>query len=158
MSWRNTTEVKDKIFGALVYLFPLYSALQFGAYLFAQFPILKLLTIPLTPLIIINQIRFGDFILFIILYSAVVRNSRISHFIRFNTMQSILMKILLILISLVINVLAGGLGGGLLIKTIFNTIFLATLIACIYGIFQSVSGKYPDIPVISEAASGQVPW
>jgi uncharacterized membrane protein len=158
MSWRNTTDGKDKIFGALVYLFPLYSALQFGVYLFAQFPFLKLLTIPLTPLIIINQIPFGGFILFIILYSAVVRNSRISHFIRFNTMQSILMEILLILISLVVNVLAGGLGGGLLIETIFNTIFLGTLIGCLYGMFQSVSGKYPDIPLISEAASGQVPW
>ncbi|WP_017295860.1 Tic20 family protein [Geminocystis herdmanii] len=158
MSWRNTTDGKDKIFGALVYLFPLYSALQFGAYLFAQIPFLKLLAIPLTPLIIINQIPFGGFILFIILYSAVVRNSRISHFIRFNTMQSILMEILLILISLVVNVFAGGLGGGLLIETIFNTIFLGTLIGCIYGMVQSVSGKYPDIPLISEAASGQVPW
>lgn len=158
MSWRNTTDVKDKIFGALVYLFPLYSALQFGLYLFAQFPFLKLLTIPLTPLILINQIPFGGFILFIILYSAVVRNSNISHFIRFNTMQSILMEILLILISLLINVLLGGLGGGLLIETLFNTIFLATLIGCIYGMIQSVSGKYPEIPLISEAASGQVPW
>jgi uncharacterized membrane protein len=158
MNWRNTTDGKDKIFAALVYLFPLYSALQFGVYLFAQFPFFRLLTIPLTPLIIINQIPFGGFILFIILYSAVVRNSRISHFIRFNTMQSILMEILLILISLVVNVLAGGLGGGLLIETIFNTIFLATLIGSFYGMFQSISGKYPDIPLISEAASGQVPW
>lgn len=158
MSWRNTTDGKDKVFGALVYLFPLYSTLQFGLYLFAQFPLLKLITIPLTPLIIINQIPFGGFILFIILYSAVVRNSNISHFIRFNTMQSILMEILLILISLVINILLKGLGGGLVIETLFNTIFLATLIACVYGMIQSLSGKYPEIPLISEAASGQVPW
>ncbi|MGI0482179.1 Tic20 family protein [Geminocystis sp. CENA526] len=158
MSWRNTTDIKDKIFGALVYLFPLYSGFQFGGFLIAQFPILNLLAIPLTPLILINSIPFGRFILFIILYSAVVRNSRISHFIRFNTMQSILMEILLILISLVMNVLLGGLGVGLLTETIYNTIFLAVLIGCIYGMFQSLSGKYPEIPLISEAASGQVPW
>jgi len=157
MTWRNTTDWKDKIFAALVYLFPFYSALQFGSFLFNQFPFLKLLLIPLYPLILINQIPFGGFILFIILYSAVVRNSRISHFIRFNAMQSILIEILLILVQLVTNILLGGLGG-LLTETIYNTVFLGASIACIYGMVRSATGKYPEIPLISEAASGQVPW
>ena len=157
MNWRNITNWKDKLFAALVYLFPLYSALQFGVFLFQQFPVLQLITIPLTPLIIINQIPFGGFILFIVLYSAVVRNSNITHFIRFNTMQSILMEILLILISLIFNIVSGVLAGSLIMETIFNTIFIGTLAACLYGMIQSASGKYPEIPLISEAASGQVP-
>ncbi|BAQ66460.1 Tic20 family protein [Geminocystis sp. NIES-3709] len=158
MNWRNTSDWKDKLFGALVYLFPLSSALTFGVFLFRQFPFFQILAIPLTPLIIINQIPFAGLILFFALYAGVVRNSNISHFIRFNTMQAILIDILLILVSLVVNIVLKGIGIELLTETIYNTVFFATLIACIYGIVQSVRGKYPEIPLISEAASGQVPW
>lgn len=158
MNWRNNTDWKNRLFASLVYLFPLYYSLQFGGFLFRQFPILQLITIPLTPLILINQIPLGGLILFFVLFAAVVRNSRISHFIRFNTMQAILIDILLILVSLVANILLGGLGGGLLIETIYNAIFLGTLAACGYGIVQSSTGKYAEMPAISEAAYSQVPW
>lgn len=159
MNWRNTTtNWQDKLFSALVYLFPLNTALTFGIFLLQQFPFLQIITIPLTPLIIIDRIPFGGLILFIILYSAVVRNSRISHFIRFNTMQAILMEILLILISLFMNFIVQGLGTGLITETIFNTLFLGVLIGCGYGMVRSTQGQYPELPLISEAASGQVPW
>ena len=158
MNWRSSTDWKDKLFASLVYLFPLYYSLQFGGFLFKQFPILQLITIPLAPLILINQIPFGGLILFFVLFAAVVRNSRISHFIRFNTMQAILIDILLILISLVARILLGGLGASLLTETIYNAIFLGTLVACGYGILQSSTGKYAEIPAISQAAYSQVPW
>lgn len=119
---------------------------------------LQLIIIPLYPLILINQIPFGGFILFIVLFAAVVRNARISHFIRFNTMQAILIDILLILVGLVFNVIFRGLGTSLLTETISNALFLGTLVACGYGIFQSASGKYAEMPTISEAAYSQVPW
>lgn len=160
MNWRNTSNNwKDKLFASLVYLFPLYSALPFGAFLLRQFPFLQIITIPLTPLIIIDQIPFGNFILFIILFTAVVRNPRISHFIRFNTMQAILMEILLILVSLVFRFVFSGLGGlSLITETIANAVFLGTLVGCIYAIIQSATGKYPEIPAVSEAAYSQVPY
>jgi uncharacterized membrane protein len=116
------------------------------------------ITIPLTPLFLINRIPFGGLILFFVLFAAGVRNPRISHFIRFNTMQSILIDILLILIGLVSNILLGGLGTSLLTETLYNAIFLGTLVACGYGIVQSSTGKYAEIPAISEAAYSQVPW
>lgn len=159
MNWRNSsTDWKDRLFASLVYLFPLYSALEFAGFLFRQYPFLQLMAIPLYPLILLNKIPFGGFILFIVLFAAVVRNARISHFIRFNTMQAILIDILLILIGLVFNVIFGGLGLSLVTETIANAIFLGTLVACGYGIFQSASGKYAEIPTISEAAYSQVPW
>jgi len=159
MNWRtSSTDWKDRLFASLVYLFPLYYALEFGGFLFRQFPFLQLIAIPLYPLILINQIPFGGFILFIVLFAAVVRNSRISHFIRFNTMQAILIDILLILVGLVFNVIFRGLGASLVTETISNALFLGTLVACGYGIFQSASGKYAEMPTISEAAYSQVPW
>jgi hypothetical protein len=158
MSLPSSTDWKDKLFASLVYLFPLYYGLQFGVFLFRQFPFLEIIAIPLTPLILLNKIPFGGLILFFVLFAAVVRNPRISHFIRFNTMQAILIEILLVLISLMADILLNGLGISLFTQTLYNAIFLGTLFACIYSIVQSSTGKYAEIPGISEAASSQIPW
>ena len=157
MTWRGSTDAKDRFFAALVYLLPLFYALPYGEYLFAQFPFLQLIFIPLAPLTIIYSFPFAGLIIFIILFAAVVRNPRISHFIRFNTMQAILLDILLILVNLVTGLLLRGINIGLLTQTLYNLIFLGTLVACIYGIVQSIMGKYAEIPAISEAVYAQVP-
>ncbi|GFE71460.1 Tic20 family protein [Chroococcus sp. FPU101] len=156
MTWRGSADVKDRIFGALVYIMPLASAFKFGTFLIAQFPILSYLAIPVLPMALVNSIPFGNLILFFVLFLAVVRNPKISHFIRFNTMQAILIDILVFLVGLVLSVLLRGTGGGLLTETLFNVIFLGTLAACIYSVIQSISGKYAEIPTISEAAYMQV--
>jgi len=36
MTWRGSTDTKDRIFAALVYLLPLYSAFAFGIFIFQQ--------------------------------------------------------------------------------------------------------------------------
>jgi uncharacterized membrane protein len=87
---------------------------------------------------------------------AVVRNPRISHFIRFNTMQAILIDILVYLLGLLLGFVARGLGANLVVETLFNVVFLGAFAACVYSIIQSVIGKYADIPTISEAAYSQV--
>ena len=162
MSWSNSNpDWKDRLFAALVYLFPLYYSLEFAGSLFNQIPFLQLITIPLLPLILFDQLipfGFGGLLLFFILFAGVVRNSRISYFIRFNTMQSILIDILLVLISIVSGILLRGLGTSLFVQTLFNTIFLAVLAVCVYGMYMCAMGKRPEIPTISETASSQVPW
>lgn len=160
MTWRGQTDFKDRLFSILVYLFPLLAAFPFGRYLLVQFPVLNLLTIPLLPLALVYNavpLGLGGLLIFFLLYAGVVRNTNLNHFLRFNTMQAILMDILLILVSLVANILLPGLGEGLLIETLFNLIFLASLVACLYGMIQSGLGKYAEIPTISEAAYSQVP-
>lgn len=159
MSWRGSTDVKDRIFAALPYLLPLFYAMPFGIFLFRQFPFLRLIEIPLLPVSIIFgaiPFGFGGLILFFVLFLAVVRNERISHFIRFNTMQAILIDIALFLLSLTLSFLSRGIGIGILLETFYNVIFLGTLAACIYAIVQSVLGRYAEIPTISEAAYSQV--
>ncbi len=83
MNWRSSTDWKDKLFGSLVYLLPLMYSLEFGSFLFRQFPFLQLLLIPLTPLLLLYSIPFAGLIIFFALFAGVVRNYRISHFIRF---------------------------------------------------------------------------
>ncbi|HAC62618.1 MAG TPA: hypothetical protein DCF68_03540, partial [Cyanothece sp. UBA12306] len=102
--------------------------------------------------------RFGSFLVFMILFLGVVRNDRISHFIRYNAMQTILIGILLSLIQLLMEwVLLRALGGGgLLIETLYNVVFLGGIAASYYSMIQSALGRYAEIPTISEAAYSQV--
>lgn len=159
MTWRGSTDLKDKIFGALVYIIPLIDALPFSIFIFQQFPQLQFIYLPLLPLV---QLYYGfpfiGFIVFLVLFLAVVRNPKISHFIRFNTMQAILIGIFIILCQLVLRIVLGGLGIGLLTETLYNVVFLGTLAASFYGIVQSALGRYAEIPTISEAAYTQVRW
>ncbi len=157
MSWRGSTSVKDRIFAVLPYILPLISALQFSDFLFRQFPALQVLFIPLMPAIIVYRaIPFAGLVVFFLLFLLVVRNERIAHFIRFNAMQAILIDIALVLCSLALEILGPALGTNLLIQTLFNVIFLATVIACGYSVVQSLLGRYPELPGISEAVYSQV--
>ncbi|MCZ8223566.1 MAG: Tic20 family protein [Microcystis panniformis] len=159
MTWRGSTDTKDRIFAALVYLLPLYSAFAFGIFIFRQIPFLgAALAIVLTPLAFLYSSlgSFGSLIIFFVLFLAVVRNPRISHFIRFNTMQAILIDILVYLLGLALGFVARGLGANLVVETLFNVVFLGAFAACVYSIIQSVIGKYADIPTISDAAYSQV--
>ena len=161
MAWRGSTDIKDRIFGALVYLIPLYSALPFGRDLFAQFPILSLIQIPLIPIAFVYSaipFGFGGLLVFFVLFLAVVRNGRIAHFIRFNTMQAILVDIALSLLSILFfSIIEPGVLPSLIAITLFNVIFTAVLAVCIYSIVQCALGRYPEIPAISEAVYTQVP-
>lgn len=159
MTWRGSTDTKDRIFAALVYLLPLYSAFAFGIFIFQQIPFLgAALAIALYPLAFLYSSlgSFGSLIIFFVLFFAVVRNPRISHFIRFNTMQAILIDILVYLLGLVLGFFARGLGANLALETLYNVVFLGAFAACVYSIIQSVIGKYAEIPTISEAAYSQV--
>ncbi len=111
MAWRGSTDIKDRIFSVLVYLFAWYDCMEFGRFLFNQFPPLSIVALPALPIAfiygILNQMLFGfgSFLVFILLFIAVVRNERISHFIRFNTIQTILIGILLALLGLAMQYL-----------------------------------------------------
>ncbi|ERT09119.1 putative membrane protein [Lyngbya aestuarii BL J] len=157
MTWRGETTIRDRIFSALPYLLPLMYGLEFSRFLFAQFPILTIILIPLAPLISIYQtVPFIGLVIFFALFLLVVRNQNIPHFIRFNTMQAILLDIIIVLCSIILGILGGGLQGFIL-ETIYNMLFLGILAAVIYSVVQSLRGHYAEIPTISDAVYMQVP-
>ncbi len=165
MSWRGLTNTKDRIFGALVYLMPLfylYFQSPFAKDLLNQFVFLEYLKIVLIPIDFVYQFmstflgQFTGLIIFFILFAAVVRNPQISHFIRFNTMQSILIDIILSLLALIFSFI-NNFSPTLIMDTLSNTIFLGIMGTSIYGLIQSAMGKYAEMPVISPAAYSQVP-
>jgi uncharacterized membrane protein len=157
MTWRGSTTPQERIFACLPYLLPVLDSLRFASPLFNQFPVLKPLLIPLMPLLAIYSFPFASLIIFFALFLLVVRNENISHFIRFNAMQAILIMIVVFLCSLVVDyILQPALQGGLILETLYNVVFLGTIAAVVYSVVQSALGRYAEIPTLSEAVYMQV--
>ena len=152
------TDVKNRSFAALIYLFPLVYSLPFGVALLSQFPWLYEFFSPLIAIYgITNSLPFASLIIFFGLWFAVVRNDNVSYFIRFNGMQAILMNIIQILFTLIMSILIPALGAqSLITETLTNTIFMGSVAACFFCIFRSIQGQYAELPAISDVASSQI--
>lgn len=157
----GSADIKDRFFGAAVYLFAIYDAIGLGIGLVNQIPallpiydFLQLLLFPVALLYgIFNTaipFGFGSLVVFFVLFLAVVRNERVPYFIRFNTLQSILFGIAIALISIVFGTL-GGLG------LIAGVVFILATGASLYCIAECAMGRYPEIPTFSAAAYSQLP-
>ncbi|GAB1544934.1 hypothetical protein NUACC21_76100 [Scytonema sp. NUACC21] len=157
MAWRGSTTVQDRIFACLPYLLPLVEVLKYGSYLFTQFPLLGVPFFPLVPLVNIYQgIPFAGLIVFFALFFLVVRNEKLPHFIRFNTMQAILLDIVIILFSILTDLIQSIPTGVFAVQTLYTTIFIGIVVAVVYSVIQSVMGRYAEIPAISDAVYMQV--
>ncbi|MBD2346181.1 Tic20 family protein [Anabaena subtropica] len=158
MTWRGSTTIKDRIFACLPYLLPVVDSLVFGSFLLRQFPVLQLLLLPLQPVLIVygSLGQLGQLIVFFALFMFVVRNEKINHFIRFNTMQAILLDIVIFLCSILVRILTQVPGTGFAVETIANTIFIGIIAAVVYSVAQSLLGRYAEIPAISDAVHMQV--
>ncbi|MBE9046318.1 hypothetical protein IQ255_18210 [Pleurocapsales cyanobacterium LEGE 10410] len=152
------TDIKDRSFGALIYLFPLVYSLPFGIILLTQFPWLYQVFSPLVAIYgVTNSLPFASLIIFFGLWFAVVRNDNASYFLRFNAMQAILLNILQILFSLIMGILIPAFGAqGLISETLSNTIFMGSVAACFFCIVRSIQGQYAELPTLSEVASSQI--
>ena len=157
MTWRGSATVSDRIFASLPYLLPLVDGVIYGRYLFSQFPALSIVFVPLIPLVQLNNTPFVSLIIFFALFLLVIRNENISHFIRFNAMQAILLDIVIFLVSLLLRILAPVPGVEFAIETLSNTLFLGIVAAFVYSVAQSLLGRYAEIPAISDAVRMQVP-
>lgn len=161
MTWRGSTTIWHRILACLPYILPLVDSIDykidFGYYLFRDFPTLRLLLYPLSPFRTLISLPFVGLIIFILLFLLVVRNERIPHFIRFNTMQAILIDILVILCQVVATyVLKPVIQIDFILQTLFTTVFLGVVATISYSIFQSVRGNYAEIPTLSDAVHMQV--
>ncbi len=158
MTWRGTTTIKDRIFACLPYLLPVVDGLVFGSFLLTQFPALQVLLLPLQPVLIVygSLGQLGQLLVFFALFVFVVRNEKINHFIRFNTMQAILLDIVIFLGSILVRILTQVPSAGFAVQTVANTIFIGIIVAVIYSVAQSILGRYAEIPTISDAAYMQV--
>ncbi|MEY3462838.1 MAG: hypothetical protein RLZZ468_616 [Cyanobacteriota bacterium] len=145
------------LLAAAAYLLPWSDGLEFGGPLFGQFPVLQWLSLPALPLALLQQaVPFGSFLVFLVLFLAVVRNPQVPYLIRFNVLQAILIDIVLVLVRLAFNTLLVPLGLDFALRTLSNTVFLGVLVLVVYGVVQSLRGEEADIPTLSEAVRMQL--
>ena len=147
----------QRLLAAAAYLLPWSDVVPFGRSLFGLFPVLQWLSVPALPVAVVEQlVPFGGLLLFLVLYLAVVRNTRVPYGIRFNVLQAILIDIVLVLVGLAFNVLVAPLGNGFALRTLSNTVFLGGLVLVIFGVVQNLRGKEAELPTISEAVRLQL--
>lgn len=164
MTWRGTTTVPDRIFASLPYLLPVIEVITFqlktclrsGSCFLIDFPIVGSAVGKLSLLVEIYNVPYAGIIIFFALFLLVVRNEKINHFIRFNTMQAILLNIIIFLFSILTNIVGVVPGGGFAIQTLATTIFLGVVGVVVYSVGQSAFGRYAEIPAISDAVYMQV--
>ncbi len=162
MVWRGRSSALDRFWACIVYTLPLIEALVYAEPFFSMFPFARLLFIPLVPFQLVyafvaglfsfGSISLGGLIIFFALLLLVVRNHRINHFIRFNTMQALIIGIAVSLFGLVWFYLFDRFAPSLVTEVVFNTLFLGVLVAVLYSVVQTARGLYAEIPVVSEAA------
>ncbi|WOK92036.1 protein TIC 20-v, chloroplastic-like [Canna indica] len=155
----DAADPPDRLIAAACYLYPFLDGVQYGRYVMAQFPAFQVVLQPLVPAIrLFRSTPITPILLFFTLYFAIVRNpSRFSRYVRFNTMQAIVLDILLIFPDILNQSFnpTGGIGLDLL-QSLDSTVFLFLLVSLIYGSTTCILGQVPRLPIVAEAAEKQV--
>ena len=147
----------QRLLGICVYILPWSDAIPFGRNLFMQFPLLQWITLPALPIIMIERgIPFGSLILFLILFLAIVRNQNIPYFLRFNTLQALIIDIALVILTYGFQIILQPLGTSLIIRTLSSTVMVAILAILLFALIECIQGKEPDLPTISQAVRMQL--
>jgi len=157
MTWRGDITPINRLWGSLPYLLPLVSALPLGfvpSGLFVSLPALIPIFAPLLHLMPLATGWLGIGIFFALLF-LVIRNSRVAHFVRFNTIQALLLNIALFLVQVLMQVfgmLFGSLGLAAIISILATTALLGVIAVTLYAWVQNLRGHYAEVPVLSDAA------
>ena len=150
----------QRLLAPLVYLLPWSDAIPFGLGadgVFNQIPLLRLLIVPAVPLIQLDRgVPFGGLLLFFVLFLAVVRNPAVPYFLRFNTLQAILVDIVVVLLGYGFQLLITPLGNALILRTLGSTVLLGVLAVVIFALIECVQGREPDLPGLSQAVRMQL--
>jgi hypothetical protein len=158
MSWRGSTTIQDRIFSSLPYLLPLTSSIGFSSAVLQEIPTLGTVLAPLLlPVLwLYRTLPFASLIIFFALFLLVVRNVKVPHMIRFNTMQALLVDILMVVVGLVLPILGRVDSSNLVVVALSSTVFIGVLAIVIFSVVQSLRGLYAEIPTLSDAAYMQV--
>lgn len=151
-------DAPDRLLAAACYLYPFLDGVHYGKYVVNQFPPVQLLLRPLLPAIkLFHAFPLNGLLVFLALYFAVVRNAGFSRYVRFNTMQAIVLDVLLIFPDLLERTFDPKDGLGLdLVMSLDSTVFLFLLVCLVYGSSSCLLGQVPRLPIVADAADRQV--
>ena len=146
-----------RILGILLYMIPWADSLPLGNHLYIKYPFTQIIQTPAIPIIIIERsIPFGNLFLFVAIFIGIVRNNKVSYFLRFNALQSLLINIGIIIISFIVEIFFSPFGNSLIIRTFSSTLLISIFSMIIYCVWSCIQGDEPNLPVISEATKMQL--
>ena len=149
--------LRAKILGIILYMIPWSDSLRFGNHLFIKYPLTQIIQIPAFPIILIERsIPFGNLLIFLAIFIVIVRNNKVSYFLRFNALQSLLINIGVIIISYVYEILFSSFYASLIIRTLSSTLLIGIFSMIIYCVWSCTQGNEPDLPWISQATKMQL--
>ncbi len=146
-----------RILGALLYMIPWSDSLTFGNHLYTKYPFTQIIQVPAIPIILIERsIPFGSLLLFLIIFVGLVRNSKVSYFLRFNALQSLLMNIGIIIVSFIFEIIFSPFINSLIFRTLFSTLLISLFSVIVYCVWSCTQGNEPNLPGISQATKMQL--
>ena len=146
-----------KILGIILYMIPWADCLTFGNHLYIKYPFTQIIQIPAIPIILIERsIPFGNLLLFLAIFIGLVRNTKISYFLRFNALQSLLINIGIIIVNFIFEIIFSPFLNSLIIRTFSSTLLFSLFAVIVYCVWSCTQGNEPDLPIISEATKMQL--
>jgi uncharacterized membrane protein len=147
----------ERSLGVLLYMIPWSDSLTFGNHLYIKYPFLQIIQIPAIPIILIERsIPFGNLLLFLAIFFGLVRNSKVSYFLRFNALQSLLINIGIIIISFIFEIIFSPFSNSLIIRTFSSSLLIGIFSMIVYSVWSCTQGNEPNLPGISQATKMQL--
>jgi len=149
--------IGGKILGIILYLIPWADCLTFGNHLYIKYPLTQIIQIPAIPIILIERsIPFGSLFLFLSIFFGLVRNSKVSYFLRFNALQSLLINIGIIIVSFIFEIIFSPFSNSLIIRTFSSTLLISLFSVIVYCVWSCTQGNEPDLHGVSQATKMQL--
>ena len=146
-----------RILGILLYMIPWSDSLTFGNHLYIKYPFIQIIQIPAIPIILIERsIPFGNLLLFLAIFFGLVRNSKVSYFLRFNALQSLLINIGIIIVSFIFEIIFSPFSNSLIIRTFSSSLLIGIFSMIVYSVWSCTQGNEPNLPGISQATKMQL--
>jgi len=147
----------ERILGVILYMIPWSDSLNFGNHLYIKYPFLQIIQLPAIPIILIERsIPFGSLLLFFAIFIGLVRNSKVSYFLRFNALQSLLINIGIIIVSFIFEIIFNPFLNSLIIRTFSSTLLISIFSVIFYCVWSCTQGNEPNLPGISQATKMQL--
>ncbi|KAM3360477.1 protein TIC 20-II, chloroplastic [Capsicum galapagoense] len=155
----NPIPATDRLISAVSYFLPFFNGIQYGRFLFTQYPSLALPFQPILPILsFYRSIPYASFVTFFALYLGIARNESLNQYTRFNALQAVMLDVLLVLPMLIQRIFSPGQSGLGLQFTVWmhNGLFVFVVGCFVYGLVACILGKTPYLPFVTEAANRQM--
>ena len=146
-----------RLLGVLLYMLPWADSLVFGNHLYIKYPFIQIIQLPAIPIILIERsIPFGNLLLFLAIFLGLVRNNKVSYFLRFNALQSLLINIGIIIVSFIFEIFFNPFSNSLIIRTISSTLLISLFLVIVICVWSCTQGNEPNLPGVSQATKMQL--